>query len=105
MSDKRPNLETLTAEEFQSRLGQTFRVALPGGEPLETTLAEVHTHKYAPPASNQRKGFSLTFRSALPGHLPQAIYAVTHDEMGTMDLFLVPVGPKDGGMCYEAVFN
>jgi hypothetical protein len=47
----------------------------------------------------------LTFQSALPGHLPQAIYAVTNEEMGTMELFLVAVGPKDGGMCYEAVFN
>jgi hypothetical protein len=104
MSDKRPQLDALTDADFTPRLGEAFRIQLPNGELLETVLDAVHTHKYAPPTT-KRRGFSLTFRSARPGHLPQATYAVTHDEMGTMDLFLVPVGPKDGGMCYEAVFN
>ena len=28
-----------------------------------------------------------------------------HDAMGSFDLFLVPLGPRDGGMMYEAVFT
>jgi hypothetical protein len=104
MDEKRPALDALGDMDFSGRVGETFRLRLPSGEAQDLTLLEVHTHRYAPPGQT-RRGFSITFRSALPGHVPQGIYAVSHDQMGTMELFLVPVGPRDGGMCYEAVFN
>jgi hypothetical protein len=38
--------------------------------------------------------------------LAQATYALAHDELGPMDLFLVPVGMDvEGRVQYEAVFN
>src|SRR5690242_7371501 len=105
MDEKRPALETLAAEDFQPRIGQVFRLSLSGGtQHLDLTLRQVHTHKYAPPAA-RRRGFSIVLRSEVTGHVPQAIYTLTHHEMGTMDLFLVPIGLQDGGMCYEAVFS
>jgi len=104
MDEERPQLDALTSDDFSPRVGQAFRMRLNPEEWLELVLAEVHTHKYAPP-NQQRRGFSLTFQSRLPGAAPQATYTLVHDEMGTMDLFLVPVGPKGGGMRYEAVFN
>ncbi len=97
-------LETLTDADFAPHIGQRFRMRLSAEQSLDLTLVEVHTHKYAPPAA-QRRGFSLLLRSDVTGHVPQATYSLAHDEMGTMDLFLVPVGPREGGMCYEAVFN
>jgi hypothetical protein len=36
--------------------------------------------------------------------LPQATYPVEHDELGRMEIFLVPIGPDGSGMRYEAVF-
>ncbi len=38
-------------------------------------------------------------------HLEQAIYALEHAEMGMLELFLVPLGPHEDGMRYEAVFT
>jgi hypothetical protein len=35
----------------------------------------------------------------------QRIYRVEHDAMGPCDLFLVPIGPRDGGMQYQAIFT
>jgi hypothetical protein len=99
-----PRLDALTAADFTSRIGQTFRMRLSAEQSLELTLVEVHTHKYAPPAQ-KRQGFSIVFRSDVPGHVPQATYALAHEEMGALELFLVPVGSREGGMCYEAVFN
>jgi hypothetical protein len=99
-----PKLDTLTDADFTPRLGQPFRIRLSAEQSLELTLIEVHTHKYAPPAQ-KRRGFSIVFRSNVPGHAPQATYALSHDEMGTLELFLVPIGAREGGMCYEAVFN
>jgi hypothetical protein len=104
MDEKRPALDTLNDTDFSPRIGERFRLALNPQESLDVTLVEVHIHKYAPP-NQKRRGFSLTFQSAFPKAAPQATYTLAHDEMGTLELFLVPVGPKDGGMCYEAVFN
>jgi hypothetical protein len=104
-SDDRVNLEKVTEADFSDRLGQDFRIHLPSGELLRVALVEVTAHPYLPPAPGRRAGFSIVLRSEVSGHLPQAIYRVEHPQMGFMDLFLVPVGPRDGGMCYEAVFN
>jgi hypothetical protein len=104
VDEKRPALETLTDADFQPHIGQVFRMSLNASEQIDLTLREVRTHTYAPP-SQRRRGFSILFRSAFPKPAPQAIYTLIHDEMGTMDLFLVPTGLQDGGACYEAVFN
>jgi hypothetical protein len=104
MDETQRPLDSLNDADFTTRIGETFRMRLNAEEWLDLVLAEVHAHTYAPP-NQKRRGFSLTFRSALPKAAPQATYTVKHAEMGTMDVFLVPVGPKDGGMCYEAVFN
>ena len=98
-------LDQLREEDFARRLGEKFRLRLPSGEALEMALVEVAGHPHLPPAPGRRRGFTITFRSDRPGHAPQAIYRVEHDEIGAMDLFLVPIGPRDGGMCYDAVFN
>jgi hypothetical protein len=104
MDEKRPALDQLTDGDFQPRLGQVFRLRLNAEEQLDLTLAQVHTHTYAPPTQG-RRGFSITLKSGYPKALPQAIYTLTHDDIGTMELFLVPIGVQGGGMCYEAVFN
>jgi hypothetical protein len=28
-----------------------------------------------------------------------------HEEIGAFDIFLVPIGPDEEGLCYEAIFN
>jgi hypothetical protein len=98
-------LQDLSEAEFSRRLGQPFGVRLRSGEILDAILVEVTPHPYLPLTPERRRGFSIVLKSALPGHLPQAIYTVEHPQMGSMDLFLVPIGPREGGMCYEAVFN
>jgi hypothetical protein len=49
--------------------------------------------------------FSIIFRGPSGQSLPQRIYRLEHAQLGTLDLFLVPIGPDGVGMCYEAVFN
>jgi len=51
------------------------------------------------------ESFSLLFRGPISPFFPQAIYRLHHEKLGTMDLFLVPMGPDRDGMRYEAVFN
>jgi hypothetical protein len=98
-------LATLGQADFARHLRTEFRLWLPDGGTLELVLLEASPHPHLPHAPDRRHGFSVVFRGASPGRLPQGIYRLDHDVMGSLDLFLVPIGPREGGMCYEAVFN
>ena len=37
--------------------------------------------------------------------LQQGMYQLQHDQLGALELFLVPVGRDHEGLYYEAVFN
>lgn len=52
----------------------------------------------------EHETFSVLFRGDSNTVLAQQIYRIKHDTLGDMELFIVPVGPDEEGMCYEAVF-
>jgi hypothetical protein len=52
-----------------------------------------------------RTQFSLVFRGGPDPPLQQRIYCLEHEQLGALDLFLVPLGPDAAGQRYEAVFN
>ena len=54
---------------------------------------------------NDRDVFSVIFRGDKDPVLHQQIYRISNDTLGEMELFIVPIGPDDQGMRYEAVFS
>jgi hypothetical protein len=100
------DLSKLTHADFAPYLHQKFRVDVGATDPMEFELVEVVTYGVggAPPGA-VRLPFSLFFRGPLNARVPQRIYRLEHDEMGAMDLFLVPLGPDAEGMRFEAVFT
>ena len=52
-----------------------------------------------------RNQFSLVFHEAGSTYVPQRIYAIKHPTLGWLDIFLVPIGPDQAGMRYQAVFT
>ena len=58
-----------------------------------------------PEGDEGRDPFSLEFTDTEHDHVPQQIVAVEHPELGSFDLFVVPLGPSDQGMRYEAIFT
>ena len=98
-------LQDLTPASFEAHLGTPFRIHYGGESPLEAVLHEVKRHEQHP--GPRSEPFSVLFRSALRPILLQSIYRVEHETMGTMEIFLVPVGPdpQRQGILYEAVFN
>jgi hypothetical protein len=94
-------LAKVTAEDFAARIDDDFLVPTSAGEvPLK--LVEV---RRLGKAIREGGAFSLTFLSPPGPFLPQAVYPLQHPTLGALDLFLVPLGPKDGGNSYEAVFT
>jgi hypothetical protein len=49
--------------------------------------------------------FSVLFRGPLRIALESKIYKITHDQMGTFDLFISPVNESKKERLYQAVFN
>jgi hypothetical protein len=98
-------LQDLTPASFEAHQGTPFRIVYGGAAPLEVVLQEVR--RYEPHPGTRVEPFSAVFRGPRDPVLPQRIYRVEHDGIGTLEIFLVPVGPdpKQGGMLYEAVFN
>ena len=48
---------------------------------------------------------ALLFRGPREPVFPQRIHVLSSPDAGNMHIFLVPIGPDDKGMRYEAVFN
>lgn len=97
-------LELLTAGDFSAQVGTDFRA-----ESLVLTLDEVSTPGWnaAPGLPHpSARNFSLVFSGPGPTVLPQATHALHHASLGTLHIFLVPMGPgPQGRFCYQAIFN
>jgi hypothetical protein len=95
------DLTALQIGDFSPHLDTLFEMQAPGG-----TIA-LKLVKAEPAGQSGRAGgaFSLLFLAPAGPFLPQAIYPVTHPALGTMEIFLVPVGPTQGGNGYHAVFT
>jgi uncharacterized protein DUF6916 len=97
----------LTVDLFSGREGESFEASGDGLPPQELVLAEVATSGTAGgrgPNGEEREQFSLLFRGPVEPALPQAIYRLDHAELGSLDLFLVPLAPRGDGAVYEAAF-
>ena len=86
---------------YRAQTGSDFRVTR-GDDTVLLRLASV--------SDEQRLGefqqFSLYFHGPPAALLPQGIYLLDHDVIGTLALFLVPIlGSNQERIVYEACFN
>jgi hypothetical protein len=95
------DIGAITADDFSRHLNDDFRLRAADAE-LTLRLAEVRRLGAAVRAGG---AFSLVFVVGGGPQLRQAIYPLSHPELGRLDVFLVPIGPVAGGAGYEAVFT
>ncbi len=96
-------LETFTIDTFSGRIGERFRVRFEAETPVEVELAAAQALGSAEGAG--RAPFSIVFRGPQEPIYEQRIYPVEHDELGSFELFLVPIASDASGARYEAVFT
>lgn len=89
-------LADATPETFTPHLHSAFRVA----DGPEVTLTEVTLYNPHPEGGREQP-FSLVFEGPTDRMIDQGTHRLTHDAIGEVELFLVPIGPGR----YEAVFN
>lgn len=95
-------LENLSAASFEPHLGSRFGVAT---APLGRLQMELVAVSRAGPGPRPGGAFSLVFRGPREPVLPQRIYRFEHAALGALEIFIVPIGPDEQGMRYEAVFG
>ena len=78
---------------------------------FEAELVDVTEHAASADGSF-RIPFSVLFHGPLEPVVPQGIYRLENEQLGTFELFIVPVGPSEPAtrreapaMRYEAVFG
>jgi len=96
-------VDLLSLASFAPHAGETFRVRYDPEHALEMELVEVRPLGGA--GMNRREPFALTFKGPATPILPQRIYRLEHGAVGDHDLFIVPIGPGQGGLLYEAIFT
>ncbi|HEX8129334.1 MAG TPA: hypothetical protein VF527_09550 [Pyrinomonadaceae bacterium] len=95
-------LEHLTLDALSAQLHTKFRVGLEPEKTVELELVEVQAHG---DVAGQAERFSAFFRGPLAQMLPQNTYPMEHEQLGSVEIFIVPVGKDDKGFQYEAVFS
>jgi hypothetical protein len=98
-------LDQLQSSDFSSHLNETFSIHLEGQEPVDLELVSViaTSPQFHPGA---RQPFSVSFLGPVSStYLLQHIYPLEHQQLGRLELFLVPLGPEEGRMRYEAIFS
>ena len=96
-------LDKVDRAHFAEFLDQDFQIPTKSGAPLEVRLVEARS--LGAGRAGSREPFALTFRADASVRLPQRIYSLSNNRLGTMEIFLVQIGVDATGAYFEAVFN
>lgn len=86
---------------FAAHLGTRFLTS-DAGPALALELIDAEPLDHQAPHDNR---FSLMLRGPSQPLLPQATYVFEHAALGTLAIFIVPVGRTEAGTAYQAIFN
>jgi hypothetical protein len=101
------SLAELTLATWREYLGSHFSLRYGDGKAEELTLIEAaNLGGGRPVAAGKREPYTLIFRAPSRDFLtPQRIYPLSHPALGELEIFLVPIGPDESGMRFEAIFG
>ncbi|MEP6731835.1 MAG: hypothetical protein ABJE10_14405 [bacterium] len=95
--------EQTTIATFTPHLGDTFRMVV--NDEWEIHMVLVEAEALDADSRSVREPFSLIFRAPPQAVVAQQLFRLEHDDIEPFEIFLVPLGPDELGMRYQAVFN
>ena len=100
------SMDSPTVETFAPLVETAFSLRLASGDdPIALRLVGV-TPLGRQPNAPRIEPFALEFAGPAQPQLEQRIYRLEHEKLGSIEIFLVPIGfDPAGGLRYEAVFN
>ena len=96
-----PSGQLPTQQAFSEVLNSRFNVWEDGRKQVEFTLVECNDVL----STEWQQCYSLLFRGPTDQPPVQSIYLLENEQLGRMELFLVPVKRDDAGVYFEAVMN
>ena len=90
-----------TLDQFTPEVDSKFLMHYGDGRSAELQLVSATDIGSSP----RQIQFSLIFQGPTDAPRFQSIFKLEHETLGTLDLFLVPIGINETGLQYEAVFN
>jgi len=99
--------DTLNHAFFFAQLEQLFQVNLDSEKViLKLIKLDLYSNNGKEKPEQSCESFSLVFRGPREQQLQQGTFFLDNDTLTeSVAVFLVPIGPDDHGLCYEAVFN
>lgn len=96
--------DPLLPDDFRSLAGPLVLEVTVAGVTATVELT-VESVDNLPPHRLREAPFSLVLAGPRAPVLPQGTYALHHPRLGTIEIFLVPVGQDAQATRYEATFN
>ena len=93
-----------TVNDFSSLVGKRFSMRTEDGIPSQVKLIEANSPKTRQALRFRREHFSIVFDVPDSIKLDHGLYRVSHPQIGTMDLFMVPVDQPERHNRLEAIF-
>jgi hypothetical protein len=97
-------LSMLTRENFAPYLNQIVRIN-GGSSTLEFQLVECQKLAGSARQISPREPFSLIFLGPCQPILPQRMYTFEFGELGSLEIFIVPIQSDSSGTKYQAIFG
>lgn len=97
------DLGKVLAADFSPYLNQKFYIHYGETEQLEVELISVDILGKTPVGRMQQ--FSLIFQSGIQAYLPQGVFHISQQPMGSMEVLTIPIGANQRGMRYQVIFG
>lgn len=97
-------MTNLTELEFSKHVNTEFQAQV-GDQSVRLQLVDVKAYMPEPNEERGMERFSIFFDGPPDVILPQQTYNLTHEKMGSVEIFLGPISGNANGFRYEAVFN
>jgi hypothetical protein len=98
------DISDVTVETFEGREGERFSIQFADAA-LDLTLVSVDRMPEEWGRGETREPFSVVLEDPGGRLLPQQTWPLDHDELGRLDVFLVPLQPEGAATRYQAIFT
>lgn len=97
--------DEFTIQRFLPHVGEVFHVRVDDAQRLPLLLSEISRLAADGDSRRKREPFSLVFHAPAGVRLQQQMYRIDGAGMEPFECFLVPIGPDQHGMRFEAVYT
>lgn len=99
------DLSQVTVDSFVPHIGTDFDAVLEQGGERVTELKLIDAKSAGKATIGDRIPFRLLFQGPADVPLSQGMLTLTHADLGSLDIFIVPVRGDTESRTYEAVFS